>query len=132
MPVRTLGLVVACAAQFLVGTDGLGVAIALPAIRETFGAAPADAQWVLTAFGLCFGGGLLLAGRLGDLHGRRRVLTWGLLLFAAGSLAAALAPVLAVLVAARAVQGAGAAAAIPASLALIGSAFGSGRGARGG
>src|SRR3954468_10537731 len=127
MPVRFLGLLVACAAQFLVGADGLGVAIALPSIRETFAASPADAQWVLTVFGLCFGGGLLLAGRLGDDYGRRRVLGWGLVLFAVGSVAAAVAPRLALLVLARAVQGAGAAAAIPASLALIGSAFPAGR-----
>jgi EmrB/QacA subfamily drug resistance transporter len=126
MPVR-MGLVVACSAQFLVGVDGLAVAIALPAIRETFGAEPSQAQWVLTAYALCFGGGLLLAGRLGDLYGRRRLLVCGLLLFAGGSLVAVLAPVLAVLVGARAAQGAGAAAAVPASLALIGSVVPAGR-----
>ena len=59
-----LGAIVACAASFLVGADGLAVAIALPALRDDLGSAPVDAQWVLTAYGLTFGGGLLLGGRL--------------------------------------------------------------------
>src|SRR5919199_1611433 len=87
-----LGAIVACAAQFLIGVDGLAVAIALPALRD-------------------------------DLYGRRRVLTCGMALFAAGALTAAVAPSLAVVVAARAVQGLGAAAAVPAALALIGGLF---------
>jgi MFS family permease len=116
-----LGIVVACAAQFLIGVDGLAVAIALPALRDDLGADPLDAQWVLTAFGLAFGGTLLLGGRLGDLYGRRLLLVAGMGAFAAGSLIAAVAPSLAVLIGARALQGLGAAAAIPASLALIGS-----------
>jgi MFS family permease len=116
-----LGVVIACAAQLLIGADGLAVAIALPALRDDLGADALDAQWVLTAFGLAFGGTLLLGGRLGDLYGRRRLLVLGMAAFAAGSLVAAAAPSLAVLVAARAIQGLGAAAAIPASLALIGS-----------
>jgi MFS family permease len=116
-----LAVIVACAAHFLIGADGLSVAIALPAIRDDLGADAIEAQWVLTAFGLTFGGGLLLGGRLGDLYGRRRMLRWGMGLFGAGALAAAAAPGLGVLVAARAVQGLGAAAAMPAALALIGS-----------
>jgi MFS family permease len=84
-----IAVAVACAAQFLIGVDGLGVAIALPAIQEDFGARPVDGQWVLTAYGLCFGGGLLLCGRLGDLAGRRRMLIVGMALFGAGAVAAA-------------------------------------------
>jgi len=122
-----LGIVIACAAQFLVGADGLAVAIALPSLRDDLGADPIDAQWVLTAFGLTFGGTLLLGGRLGDLYGRRRLLVVGMGAFAAGSALAAVAPSLGVLVAARAVQGLGAAAAMPASLALIGSLIPEGR-----
>jgi MFS family permease len=117
------GLVVTCAAQFLIGVDGLAVAIALPALRDDLRLATIEAQWVLTAYALCFGGGLLLGGRLGDLYGRRRVLICGLALFAAGSLLAAVAPGLGVLIAGRAAQGAGSAAAIPATLALIGSLY---------
>jgi MFS family permease len=118
-----IAVAVACAAQFLIGVDGLGVAIALPAIQEDFGARPVDGQWVLTAYGLCFGGGLLLCGRLGDLAGRRRMLIVGMALFGAGAVAAAAAPTLGVLVAARALQGVGSAAAVPAALALIGSLY---------
>src|SRR5919107_631491 len=114
---------VACAAQFLIGMDGLAVAIALPAIQDGFGAPAVDGQWVLTAYGLSFGGGLLLCGRLGDLYGRRRMLVAGMALFAGGALMAGLAPSLGVLIAARALQGVGSAAAVPAALALIGSLF---------
>jgi EmrB/QacA subfamily drug resistance transporter len=118
-----LGVFVACAAQFLIGVDGLAAAIALPTIQADLRVAVIDAQWVLTAFGLAFGGALLLGGRLGDLYGRRRLLVWGLAMFGGGSLLAGLAPGLTVLTAARAVQGLGAAGAVPAALALIGSLF---------
>jgi MFS family permease len=112
---------VLCAAHFVIGVDGLAVAIALPALQRDLGVVPIDGQWVLSAYGLAFGGALLLGGRLGDLYGRRRTLAGGLAVFAAGALAAGLARSLAWLVAARALQGLGAAAAVPAALALIGS-----------
>jgi MFS family permease len=116
-----LGIVVACAAHFLVGADGLAVATALPTLQADLHVAPIEAQWVLTAYGLAFGGTLTLGGRLGDLFGRRRLLVSGMALFATGALVAAAAPTLQVLVAARALQGLGGAAAVPATLALIGS-----------
>jgi EmrB/QacA subfamily drug resistance transporter len=119
----TLAVVVACAAQFLIGVDGLAVAVALPTLQTDLHVAVIDAQWVLTAYGSAFGGALLLGGRLGDLYGRRRLLVGGLAVFAGGSLLAAAAPGLTTLIAARAVQGLGAAAAVPAALALIGSLF---------
>jgi EmrB/QacA subfamily drug resistance transporter len=118
-----LGLTVICAAHFLIGADGLAVAIALPNLQEGLGATAIDAQWALTAYGVLFSGVLLLGGRLGDLHGRRRLLVGGMATFAGGSLLAGSAPALAVLVAARALQGLGAAAAVPAALALIGSMY---------
>lgn len=113
------GLAVVCSAHFLIGADGLSVATALPRLQRDLAAAPVDAQWVLSGYGLTFGSSLLLAGRLGDLYGHRRVLGYGMALFAAGSLLAGFAPVLAWLIAARALQGFGAAAAVPAALALI-------------
>jgi EmrB/QacA subfamily drug resistance transporter len=119
----TLGAAAACAAQFLIGADGLSVAIALPTIQRDLDVAPIAGQWVLTAYGLAFGGALLLGGRLGDLYGRRRMLVAGMTLFAAGAVAGAAAPTLGVLIAARAVQGLGSALAVPAGLALIGSLF---------
>jgi EmrB/QacA subfamily drug resistance transporter len=114
-----LGLAVVCSAHFLIGADGLSVATALPSLQRDINAAPIDAQWVLSGYGLTFGSSLLLGGRLGDLYGHRRVLGYGMALFAVGSLLAGFAPVLAWLIAARALQGFGAAAAVPAALALI-------------
>src|SRR3954447_15327192 len=118
-----LGVAVICAAHFLIGVDGLAVAIALPALQRDLGVAPIDGQWVLSAYGLAFGGTLLLGGRLGDLYGRRRALAGGLGAFAAGALAAGLAPGLGALIAARVLQGLGAAVAVPSALALIGSLY---------
>jgi MFS family permease len=118
-----LGVAVVCAAHFLIGVDGLAVAIALPALQRDLGLAPIDGQWVLSAYGLAFGGTLLLGGRVGDLYGRRRLLVGGLVVFAAGGLLAGIATGLGMLIAARVLQGLGAAAAVPATLALIGSLF---------
>jgi MFS family permease len=120
------GLVVVCAAHFLIGADGLAVAITLPHVQQTFDAAAIDAQWMLTGYGVVFGSFMLLGGRLGDLYGRRLLLTGGMLLFALGSSLAGLAPALGWLIAGRLVQGLGAAAAVPAALALIGSLYPSG------
>ncbi|MCX2951519.1 MFS transporter [Lentzea sp. NEAU-D7] len=118
-----LGLAVVCAAHFLIGADGLAVAIALPDLQQGLAAEAIDAQWVLSAYGLAFGGALLLGGRLGDLYGRRRLLVHGMLVFACGSLLAGAAQALWLLIAARALQGLGAAAAVPAALALISSMY---------
>jgi EmrB/QacA subfamily drug resistance transporter len=118
-----LGVIVACAAHFVIGVDGLAVAIALPSLQADLHVPAIDAQWVLTAYGLSFGGCLLLGGRLGDLYGRRKLLIAGMATFAAGAVLAGIAPELHVLIAARAIQGLGAAAAVPAALALIGSLF---------
>lgn len=123
----TIGLIVVCAAHLLIGADGLSVAIALPNLQHDLGLTSIGAQWTLTVYGVAFGGVLLLGGRLGDLYGRRRFLMLGMTLFAAGSLAAGLAPSLGVLVVARTAQGLGAAAAVPAALALIGTMYPPGR-----
>jgi MFS family permease len=108
-----------CTAQFVVVLDATIVAIALPAIRDSLHMATADLQWVLSAYTLAFAGFLVLAGRLADLHGRRRVFMAGLTLFSAASLACGLSTSPAMLVAARTVQGLGAAAVAPAALAAI-------------
>src|SRR5215204_4787514 len=114
-----LRLALFCVAQFVVVLDVTIVTIALPAIRRDLGFEPADLQWVVSAYTLTFGGGLLLAGRVADLYGARRAFRSGLLVFAAASLACALAPTAAALIAARAVQGAGAALVAPAALSLL-------------
>jgi MFS family permease len=99
------------------------VAVALPAMQQALAISAASLQWVITAYALCFGGFLLLSGRLGDLYGRRRVLVVGLLLFAAGSLLAGLAWMPLVLFGGRALQGLGAAAMTPTALSLLTVAF---------
>src|SRR3954451_18143276 len=89
---RDVRLALLCVAQFVVVLDVTIVAIALPAIGDALDMAPADLQWVLSAYTLTFGGGLLLAGRAADLYGRRRVFRIGLVSFALASLGCALAP----------------------------------------
>jgi EmrB/QacA subfamily drug resistance transporter len=108
-----------CVAQFVVVLDATIVAIALPAIQRSLDVATADLQWVVTAYTLTFAGFLVLAGRLADLHGRRLVFMGGLALFAGASLACGLSRSPGPLVAARALQGLGAAAVAPAALATI-------------
>src|SRR4051794_41908867 len=109
-------LALLCVAQFVVVLDVTIVAIALPAIRRDLGFDPAGLQWVLSAYTLTFGGGLLLAGRVADLYGRRRAFRAGLLVFAAASLACALAPSAGAPGFPRAVPGPGAGAGGPAPL----------------
>ncbi len=116
-------LALLCVAQFV---DVLGVTIvivALPTIGRDLGLAEQDLQWVASIYALCFGGFLLLAGRAADLYGRRRRVAAGLALLTVASLTCGLAGSPMVLVAARAVQGLGAAVAVPAALALLTTTF---------
>src|SRR3954469_22326673 len=108
-----------CTAQFVVVLDATIVAIALPAIQRSLRMETADLQWVLSAYTLAFAGFLILAGRLADLHGRRRVFIAGLAIFTLASLVCGLSRSAALLIAARTVQGLGAAAVAPAALAAI-------------
>src|SRR3954451_20924466 len=112
-----------CTAQFVVVLDATIVAIALPAIQRSLRMETADLQWVLSAYTLAFAGFLVLAGRLADLHGRRRVFMAGLTLFSVASLACGLSPSPSMLIAARAVRGLGPAAGAPAALAATRSAI---------
>jgi MFS family permease len=120
-------LVLLCAADFLVVLDGLIIAVALPTMQEALSIAPGSLQWVINGYVLCFGGFLLLGGRLGDLYGRRRILLVGLMVFAAGALIAGVAWTGMVLPVGRAVQGLGAALMAPSALALITATFPEGR-----
>jgi EmrB/QacA subfamily drug resistance transporter len=103
--------------------DGSVLSVALPAIRESYGAGAQDVQWVVNAYLLPLSALLLLGGALGDHFGRRRLLLIGTSIFGATSLVCALAPSLPVLLAARAAQGIGAALLLPNSLALLNAAF---------
>jgi EmrB/QacA subfamily drug resistance transporter len=116
-------LLLLCLAQFVAVLDGTVVLVALPAVGRDLGLAGGGLQWVVTAYVLAFAGCLLLAGRLADALGRRRVFVAGLALFTAASLACGVAPDATLLLAARAVQGLGAALAAPAALAMIVDAF---------
>ena len=116
-------LVCCILASSLSFVDGSVMNVALPAIRESYGAGAADVQWVVNAFLLPLSALLLLGGALGDHFGRRRLLVIGTTLFAIASLTCALAPSLALLLAARGAQGVGAALLLPNSLALLNASF---------
>jgi EmrB/QacA subfamily drug resistance transporter len=112
-------LVVVCLAQFMVVLDVSIVNVALPAIQHDLGFSPTGLQWVVTAYALTFGGLLLLGGRLADLFGRRRIFLLGLGLFTAASLLGGFATDQATLIAARSLQGVGAAVLSPATLTIL-------------
>ncbi|GAB2518843.1 MFS transporter [Nocardia heshunensis] len=116
-------LALMCGVQFIVTLDIAIVNVALPSIQSDLRLAASDLQWVVITYGLLLGGLLLLGGRLGDLLGRRRILSLGLALFAGASLTAGLSGSFAPLVASRAVQGVGAALAAPAALAVLVATF---------
>jgi EmrB/QacA subfamily drug resistance transporter len=99
--------------------DGTVVTVALPAIERDLGTSHANLQWVVTAYTLSLGAFMLVGGRIGDLYGRRRAMVAGLLVFAVASAGAGMARETAVLLVMRAVQGLGAALAVPAALALL-------------
>ncbi|WP_427923216.1 MFS transporter [Streptomyces sp. cg40] len=112
-------LFVVVTAYLMVGVDSTVVNVALPDIQKDLDFSPTGLSWVLNAYTLAFGGLLLLGGRVGDIVGRRRTLTIGVLLFASSSLLGGLATDSAWLLAARALQGLGAALIAPNTLALI-------------
>jgi EmrB/QacA subfamily drug resistance transporter len=114
-----LALAVIAASQLMVVLDATIVNIALPHIREALHFSTTSLSWVLNAYTLTFGGLLLLGGRAGDILGRRRVFISGILLFTLASLLGGLATSSGWLLAARALQGVGAAIASPTALALI-------------
>ncbi|MFZ1118050.1 MAG: MFS transporter, partial [Propionibacteriaceae bacterium] len=100
---------VVCVAQFVVVLDVTIVTTALPAIRPALGFSDAGQQWIFTAYALVFGALLICGGRVADVFGHRRIFLIGLCLFTVASVGCALAGSAAALVAARVVQGAGAA-----------------------
>ena len=104
---RWQALVVLCAGMLMIILDGTIVNVALPAIQTDLGFTQSSLAWVVNAYLVAFGGLLLLAGRLGDLIGRRRIFLAGLTLFTGASLLCGLAPSAETLVAARFLQGIG-------------------------
>src|SRR6202522_241030 len=116
---RWLILGVVCLGQLMVVLDATVVNIALPVAQHDLGFSNADRQWVVTAYSLAFGGLLLLGGRLADLVCRQRMLIIGMLGFAAASALGGAAQNLAMLLAARAIQGAFGAMLAPAALSTL-------------
>jgi EmrB/QacA subfamily drug resistance transporter len=104
---RWLALVVLCAGMLMIVLDGTIVNVALPSIRSDLGFTQSSLAWVVNAYLIAFGGVLLLAGRLGDLVGPRRVFLAGLAVFTAASLLCGLSIGREMLVAARFIQGVG-------------------------
>ena len=121
--VSWLPLVVLAVAQFMVILDVTVVNVALPSIGTALGFDAGDLSRVVTAYVLFTGGLMLLGGRMADLLGARRVFSTGLLVFTGASAAAGLAEAPDALVAARAVQGIGAAMLLPAALALVATTY---------
>ncbi|MGV9808513.1 MFS transporter, partial [Micromonospora chersina] len=117
-----LGLI--ALAQFMVIMDTSIIGVALPRIQADLGFSPENLSWVFNAYVVAFGGLLLLGGRLSDLLGARRMFAAGWLILLVGSAVAGLADGVAVELAARAVQGAGAALIAPSALTLLMMLFG--------
>jgi EmrB/QacA subfamily drug resistance transporter len=103
--------------------EGSIVNLALPALQSSLQVSSTQLQWVINAYLLALGSGMLIGGSLGDRFGLRRVFALGTTIFGIGALACAFAPSLPVLVCARLIQGAGGALLVPGSLALIGAHF---------
>jgi EmrB/QacA subfamily drug resistance transporter len=120
---QRLALVTISGAQLLFLLDATVVNVALPNIQRSLGFSGNGLEWVVTAYSIAFGGLLLLGGRAGDILGLRRLFVAGLVVFTVASLAGGLAPTPWWLLACRALQGIGAAAASPAALSLIATTF---------
>ena len=116
-----LGIIVA--SYLMIGIDMSIVNIALPTMREALGFSTVGLAWVINAYMLAYGGLLFLGGRSGDIVGRRRSLLTGLILFTAASALGGLAPNAWLLLAARVLQGVGAAFATPSTMALLVTSF---------
>ncbi len=101
---RWIALYVLCLGVLMIVLDGTVVNVALPVVRDDLGFSQANLAWVVNAYMIAFGGLLLLAGRLGDLIGQRRVFIIGLSIFTAASLLCALSESQEMLIAARFIQ----------------------------
>jgi EmrB/QacA subfamily drug resistance transporter len=122
-PKRWAALAVLAVAQFMVVLDASIVNVALPSIQSALGFSESSLQWVVNAYTLMFGGFLLLGGRAADLFGRRRMFIVGLGLFSVASLAGGFATSDGWLIAARGLQGLGAAIVSPAALSIVTTTF---------
>lgn len=120
---RWVALTLLCLAQFMLILDITAVNVALPAMARDLTLSREALTWVVTAYTVCFGGLMILGGRLADALGSRRMMLTGLAVFVAASAATGLAPNAATLIGGRIGQGMGAALLSPAALALVTSLF---------
>ena len=127
MRTKWFALALLCAVQFMVVLDVAIVNVALPSIQADLGFSQENLQWVISAYALVFGGFMLLGGRLADILGRRGVFMAGLVIFSIGSLLCGLAWSDESLIAARALQGLGAATITPSALSILTTTFPEGR-----
>jgi EmrB/QacA subfamily drug resistance transporter len=118
-PHRWKALVVLSLAQFLVILDTSIIGVALPTIQHHFGFSQSELQWIFSAYVIVFGGLLLLGGRLSDILGQRKIFVIGFGILTGASILAGLAPTGDILVAARALQGVGAAFIAPAAMSMV-------------
>ena len=116
---RWLALYVLCTGMLMIVVDGTIVNVALPSIQDDLGFSQSNLAWVVNAYMIPFGGLLLLAGRLGDLIGQRRIFLWGLGVFTAASALCAAAQTPEMLIGARFIQGIGGALTSAVILAMI-------------
>lgn len=120
---RWFVLVLVCIAQFMVVLDATITNVALPSIQTGLDFSASSLQWVVNAYTLAFGGFLLLGGRAADFVGRRRLFVLGVVVFTAASLVCGLSQSSEMLIAARALQGLGAAMVSPAALSIVTTTF---------
>jgi EmrB/QacA subfamily drug resistance transporter len=118
-PRRWKALALLSLAQFLVIMDTSIIGVALPAIQQQFSFSQSDLQWIFSAYVIVFGALLLLGGRLSDIIGQRRIFVIGFAILTAASVIAGLAPDGTILIAARALQGVGAALIAPSALSIV-------------
>src|SRR2546421_9739276 len=122
-PSRWVALIVLCVGMLMIVLDVTVVNVALPSIQSDLGFSQSSLAWVMNAYLIAFGGLLLLAGRMGDILGRKNVFMAGLALFTVASLACGAAQSQELLVAARFVQGIGGAMTSAVILGVIGTMF---------
>src|ERR671914_2594627 len=118
-PRRWKALAVLSLAQFLIIMDTSIIGVALPEIQQQFGFSQSDLQWIFSAYVIVFGALLLLGGRVSDIIGQRRIFVIGFAILTAASVVAGMAPNGTILIAARALQGVGAALIAPSALSIV-------------
>ncbi|HZB74796.1 MAG TPA: MFS transporter, partial [Solirubrobacteraceae bacterium] len=122
-PRRWWTLVVLCFSLLVIGLDNTILNVALPTIQEDLGASASQLSWIVDAYMLVFAAVLLTAGALGDRFGRKRALTFGLVVFGLGSALAAVAQSSEMLIATRALMGVGGAFIMPSTLSILTAVF---------